>query len=262
MSSYYSEYGNKVPLPVKNGLATRNARGQIGASWWARGWIEPFEAVTPRPVLDQGRRYARKGQIVSIDLEIGRIEAKVQGTREEPYKCYAVFSPWLRKDREIVRQRLSETAAPMAALLAKRMPDDVQDLLNPLTLYPRFDPPPECHCECVNDGRLCKHLASVCYILAELFDDDPFMLLHLRGVPSGELYTGWYETWGVSFERDSDSEAFSEEDGVNFAGKDMDALLEDVEPAEKVKVMDRLGFPPFFPAKDDTVMGALAKFYE
>lgn len=260
--SYYSEYGNKVPLPVKNGMATRNARGQIGSSWWARGWIEPFEAVTPRPVLDQGRRYARKGQIVSIDLEVGRVEAKVQGTREEPYICYAVFSPWLRKDREGVRQRLSETAAPMAALLAKRMPDDIQVLCGNLGLYPRFDPPPECHCECVNDGRVCKHLAAVCYILAELFDDDPFMLLHLRGVSANELYKGWYETWGVSFEHEPGAESTAEEDGVPFAGINIDKFLEDVEPAEKVKVMERLGFPPFFPAKDETVMGALAKFYE
>jgi uncharacterized Zn finger protein len=261
--SYYSDYGNKVPLPVKNGMATRNARGQIGASWWARGWIEPFESVTPRPVLDQGRRYARKGQIVSIDLEIGRVEAKVQGTREEPYACYAVFSPWLRKDREIIRQSLSQTAAPISALLAKRMPDDIQTLVGPTCgLYPRFDPPPECHCECVNDGRLCKHLAAVCYILAELFDDDPLMLVHLRGVPASELYEGWYDTWGVSFDHDSDSHAIIEQEGVPFAGLDMDDLLEEVEPSEKLKVLDRLGFPPFFPAKDDTVVGALAKFYE
>lgn len=262
MSSYYSEYGNKTLVPVKNGLATRNTRGQIGASWWARGWIEPFEAVTPRPVLEQGRKYARKGQIISIDLEIGRVDAKVQGTDEKPYKCYAVFSPWLRKDRELVRQRLSETAAPMAALLAKRLPDDVQDLIGPPGLYPRFDPPPECHCACANDGRLCKHLAAVCYILAEQFDDDPFMLLHLRGLPASELYKGWYDTWGISFEQDTNSLAEDEQDGVPFSGIDMDPLLEDVEPAEKVTVIDRLGFPPFFPAKDDTVMGALGKFYD
>jgi uncharacterized Zn finger protein len=36
-------------------------------------------------------------------------------------------------------------------------------------------------CSCPDWGVPCKHLAAVCYVLAESFDDDPFAMLALRG---------------------------------------------------------------------------------
>jgi uncharacterized Zn finger protein len=37
------------------------------------------------------------------------------------------------------------------------------------------------HCSCPDWGVPCKHLAAVCYVLAEAFDDDPFEMLAWRG---------------------------------------------------------------------------------
>jgi uncharacterized Zn finger protein len=37
------------------------------------------------------------------------------------------------------------------------------------------------HCSCPDWGVPCKHLAAVCYVLAEAFDDDPFQMLAWRG---------------------------------------------------------------------------------
>ena len=36
-------------------------------------------------------------------------------------------------------------------------------------------------CSCPDWGVPCKHLAAVCYVLAERFDDDPFCMLAWRG---------------------------------------------------------------------------------
>jgi uncharacterized Zn finger protein len=36
-------------------------------------------------------------------------------------------------------------------------------------------------CSCPDWGVPCKHLAAVCYVLAERFDDDPFCMLSWRG---------------------------------------------------------------------------------
>jgi uncharacterized Zn finger protein len=36
-------------------------------------------------------------------------------------------------------------------------------------------------CSCPDWGVPCKHLAAVCYVLAEAFDDDPFEMLAWRG---------------------------------------------------------------------------------
>jgi uncharacterized Zn finger protein len=45
------------------------------------------------------------------------------------------------------------------------------------------------HCSCPDWGVPCKHLAAVCYVLAEEFDRDPFGMLAWRGKGRDELLT-------------------------------------------------------------------------
>jgi uncharacterized Zn finger protein len=48
-------------------------------------------------------------------------------------------------------------------------------------LFPRAAADLEMHCSCPDWEVPCKHLAAVCYVLAEEFDRDPFGLLAWRG---------------------------------------------------------------------------------
>ena len=43
------------------------------------------------------------------------------------------------------------------------------------------------HCSCPDWGVPCKHLAAVCYVLAEEFDRDPFVMLAWRGKARDDL---------------------------------------------------------------------------
>ena len=45
------------------------------------------------------------------------------------------------------------------------------------------------HCSCPDWEVPCKHLAAVCYVLAEEFDHDPFDMLAWRGKGRDELLT-------------------------------------------------------------------------
>ena len=45
----------------------------------------------------------------------------------------------------------------------------------------------EMSCSCPDWEVPCKHLAAVCYVLAEAFDDDPFAMLAWRGRDREEL---------------------------------------------------------------------------
>ena len=42
-------------------------------------------------------------------------------------------------------------------------------------------------CNCPDWGVPCKHLAAVCYVLAEAFDADPFAVLAWRGRERDDL---------------------------------------------------------------------------
>jgi uncharacterized Zn finger protein len=43
------------------------------------------------------------------------------------------------------------------------------------------------HCSCPDWANPCKHIAAVYYILAEQFDDDPFLIFKLRGCSKEEI---------------------------------------------------------------------------
>jgi uncharacterized Zn finger protein len=54
------------------------------------------------------------------------------------------------------------------------------------------------HCSCPDWEVPCKHLAAVCYVLAEAFDEDPFALLAWRGKGKDELLGALRRTGGGS----------------------------------------------------------------
>jgi uncharacterized Zn finger protein len=82
-----------------------------------------------------------------------------------------------------VEARLASQALFRARLLAGEMPAEIEEVFAdcgaPLFPEPSRDLTMSCNCP---DWEVpCKHLAAVCYVLAESFDDDPFAMLALRG---------------------------------------------------------------------------------
>ena len=49
------------------------------------------------------------------------------------------------------------------------------------SLYPRVPKELQTHCDCPDWANPCKHVAAVCYIMAEALDRDPWLLFDLRG---------------------------------------------------------------------------------
>ena len=69
------------PRAVKGGIKATSQRGGFGQSWWARRWIQVLESFHIGSRLQRGRSYARKGQVASIEVKKGLVEASVQGSR-------------------------------------------------------------------------------------------------------------------------------------------------------------------------------------
>ena len=77
----YDDY-NYFPLPsrplqAKGGIKAQSKRGTFGASWWAKRWIAVLEGFDIGSRLERGRSYARRGQVLSIDIDKGLVKAKV-----------------------------------------------------------------------------------------------------------------------------------------------------------------------------------------
>ncbi|MFT4286278.1 SWIM zinc finger family protein [Nocardioides sp.] len=181
MSSWYPPPAK--PRPVADGLKARSRRGKIAQSWWSQRFIDVVESMGMGGRLQRGRRYARQGQVVALDVDAGAVTAIVQGSRVRPYKVRIGAVAFGKEEWARVEQELADSAWYTAKLLAGEMPADIEELFAGLglPLFPATIRELSLDCSCPDPEVPCKHLAAVFYLLAERFDEDPFAILGWRG---------------------------------------------------------------------------------
>jgi uncharacterized Zn finger protein len=190
MSRRYFPFGEPSrPIPVDGGVRARSKRGVIGEQWWSRRFITVLDAYGMSGRLQRGRNYARKGQVIDFELTQGKVSARVQGSRPHPYLVTIGVLPLTTAQWREVELRLASQALFRAKLLAGEMPAEIEEVFAACgtPLFPRSASDLTMRCSCPDWEVPCKHLAAVCYVLAEAFDDDPFKMLAWRGKGREEL---------------------------------------------------------------------------
>ena len=177
------------PIRVDGGIRARSKRGAIGEQWWSRRFISVLESYGMSGRLARGRSYARAGQVLDFALSQGKVTARVQGSRVRPYQVRIGVLPLTTAQWRRVQDRLASQALFRAKLLAGEMPHEIEEVFAECgtPLFPRSAADLDMHCSCPDWGVPCKHLAAVCYVLAEEFDRDPFGMLAWRGKARDEL---------------------------------------------------------------------------
>ncbi|QYN40444.1 SWIM zinc finger family protein [Pseudonocardia sp. DSM 110487] len=145
------------------------------------------DAALDATLLRAGRRFAGSGRIGPITVSPGRIAATI----EDPDGIYDVVvhlaeltdAEWAR----FLDQVLAE-AGHLAALLDREVPRSLVRSADAadVALLPTIGDL-ESDCDCPDIGDPCQHAAGLCYQAAWLLDDDPFVLLLLRGRDADEL---------------------------------------------------------------------------
>jgi len=187
--SDWRDWESSRPLPVEGGIAARSKRGVIGDTWWSQRFIELLESLGVGTRLQRGRNYARRGQVVELDVEPGVVIAKVQGSRYTPYRVRIRGKALSEQQWRRVEKAMAARALPIASLLAGEMPHDIEAVFTSckLTLFPRSNAELKASCTCPDSENPCKHIAAAYYILAERFDEDPFLIFAWRGRDKDEL---------------------------------------------------------------------------
>ncbi|HYJ76495.1 MAG TPA: hypothetical protein VEV65_12890, partial [Kineosporiaceae bacterium] len=177
------------PIRVEGGLVARSERGAIGSTWWSKRFIAVLESLSLGGRLSRGRTYARKGQVLELDVRPGAVTSTVQGSRPEPYAVRIRFAPLPDSAWQAVERALGEQALYRARLLAGELPGELEQLFAEVgaPLFPRESRELAMRCSCPDIAVPCKHLAATFYLLAERFDDDPFELLLWRGRSRADL---------------------------------------------------------------------------
>ena len=187
------------PRPAKGGIRSRSRRGAFGESWWARRWIEVLEGFPIGARLGRGRSYARKGQVLDIDVEPGTVTARVQGSRRAPYRVTVALPTLSEADRQAVARELARHTQLAAGLLAGEMPPELEEVFLEAgaPLFPQEVGDLETACSCPDWSNPCKHIAAVYYLVAEELDRNPFLLLRLRGFRRRDLVKATGEKTGA-----------------------------------------------------------------
>ena len=192
MNERYFRWGESSgPIAVEGGIKAKSKRGAIGERWWSRRFIEVLESygtgMSGR--LQRGKNYARRGQVLEFSLAAGKVAARVQGSRPRPYQVTITVAPLTTAQWHEVESRLAAQALFRARLLAGEMPAEIEQIFADAgtPLFPASGRDLTMDCNCPDWGVPCKHVAAVCYVLAEAFDDDPFAMLAWRGKARADL---------------------------------------------------------------------------
>ena len=185
----YNDYLYTKPIEVRGGIRAGSKRGAFGSSWWARRWLQTLEEFQIGSRLDRGRSYARRGQVMSIDIQPGGVTAKVQGSRKRPYNVSIEVRTISPPDWERLQEAMAEQPIIAASLLSGRMPDNIEDTFRVagLSMFPDRQGDLETDCSCPDWSNPCKHVAAVYLLLGEEFDRDPFLIFRMRGMEREDL---------------------------------------------------------------------------
>lgn len=164
--------------------------GRRGRSWWAREFVAAMEDAThDLMLLRRGRRFAGSGRVGPIAVSPGRIAAVV----DDPDGVYDVvvrLAAWDDAQWDRFMAQVTAEAGHLAALLDGEVPRSLVHSADAadVALLPTIGDL-ESDCGCPDIGDPCQHAAALCYQAAWLLDDDPFVLLLMRGRGRDELLT-------------------------------------------------------------------------
>ncbi|CAM5609190.1 SWF or SNF family helicase [Streptomyces griseomycini] len=162
-------------------LPPAQGRG-FAQTWWGRTWLTALEGTALDPgQLKAGRRLARAGAVGAVSVRPGRITAVVKDRDGTAHRADVLLQELSGGQWDRFLAMTVERAGHVAALLDREMPTHlVEDAeLAGVELLPGLgDLEPECDC---GTWDHCGHTAALCYQVARLLDQDPFVLLLVRG---------------------------------------------------------------------------------
>lgn len=187
--SYRRRPQRRRPRDAEGGIRARTRRGAIGETWWSARFIAVLESFTIGSRLQRGRSYARSGQVLGLEVEPGLVSARVQGSRRIPYDVHIRVKTLSARSWARLEKALADRALFAARLLAGEMPHEIEETFAALglSLFPARSADLDTECSCPDFANPCKHIAATFYILAEAFDDDPFLIFAWRGRTRDEL---------------------------------------------------------------------------
>ncbi|MFB0614984.1 SWF or SNF family helicase [Streptomyces sp. AGS-58] len=163
------------------------ARGRAFArTWWGHAWLRALEdAALEAAVVKAGRRLARAGGVGAVTVRPGRVTAVVREPGGAAHRADVLLPELSDAQWRRFQDLAVEQAGHLAALLDRELPPHlIEDAeVAGIALLPGLgEVDPECDCGAWDH---CGHTTALCHQVARLLDEDPFLLLMMRGREKG-----------------------------------------------------------------------------
>lgn len=160
---------------------------QIAKTFWGEAWCNHLESFSDyENRLPRGRTYVRNGSVCHLEVDKGKIEAKVSGS--ELYTVRIAIKTLPAKKWKAVKQRCTGQIGSLLELLQGNLSDQVMQVVTDRQkgLFP-LQGEISLDCSCPDWATMCKHVAAVLYGVGARLDHKPELLFKLRGVDHEEL---------------------------------------------------------------------------
>ncbi|GAB3198013.1 hypothetical protein GCM10027062_11210 [Nocardioides hungaricus] len=157
-------------------------------TWWGKAWVRAVEeAAYAEADLRAARTLARGGHVGQISTEPGRYVASVED-RRGLWTVGGSVPVLGAVDVAALVETVAAESGRIAALLAGDLPHSLVEHAEEagVELLP-YGGELGASCTCDHWADPCTHALAVLQQLAWLVEDDPFVLLQLRGLPRDEL---------------------------------------------------------------------------
>ncbi len=163
--------------------ATQSNASHSNARHWGSRWLDLVEAspAFDEAALRRGADYASFDGQLDVEIERGRASTTASSGPRMSYEA-AISVPTLDDDQvNAIVASIAEETHRIAAVLDGELPPDLDVLLaiDPKRIVPT--------CTCTSVDRPCKHATAVAHLIADAIADEPFDLLHLRGISRVDL---------------------------------------------------------------------------
>ncbi len=166
-------------------------RRAIARSWWGKSWnlnLERYADYSNR--IGRGRSYVRHGAVLDLQIDPGKVESLVQGSRSKPYSVSVNIKAISKKIWQDIKAVCEGKLDSLEELLAGEFPKALGEIF--MAQGRGLFPSPkeiEFNCSCPDWAYMCKHVAATLYGIGTRLDEEPGLFFRLRRVEMKDLVT-------------------------------------------------------------------------
>lgn len=239
------------------------------SKYFSTRWIGVLDTIGFSELARRGRVYARRRKVGHLEFHPGLVKAQADTGAAIPFDIRIEWTTWSKSQWDELFDAISRQAVFSADLLAGELTESLEQAIETSVgpLWPASEEEMTFSCNCGEPGQ-CRHIAAAVHLIGLSLDDDPLLLLELRGRKREEILTA------LRARRADQQEEVAEEtppatviesaDPIAFwrSKPDLDAVEPKIEPPDApYELLKALGQSPFPPGRFP-VIGLLATVYE